>query len=217
MAYRASPLRWVRLSTRSTSSLQSKLRDRIGTGIGALQLGIALTGNFGHFNLLTLALCVPLLECGGGAGGMDSPLTSVAEAIATATPLQSPFATIANTAIYYFFGETGSNISAVSETDLVKFCAVFLSGVVGLINLLFNSWCARSWTFWPALSGEPVRHTHRPCVDPEIMSFIGVECHRAPQIATDGHVCSSQRLSSFFELFPHGALFMPTVRQFKPV
>eukprot|EP01046_Picozoa_sp_COSAG06_P068270 COSAG06_NODE_18086_length_904_cov_4.339130_2_plen_32_part_01 len=23
-------------------------------------------GNFGHFNLLTLALCVPLLECGGG-------------------------------------------------------------------------------------------------------------------------------------------------------
>jgi hypothetical protein len=99
-----------------------KLRDCIGTGIGALQLGIALTGNFGHFNLLTLALCVPLLECGGGAGGMDSPVTSAAEAIATATPLPSPSASIANTAIYYFFGETSSNISAVSERSCEILC-----------------------------------------------------------------------------------------------
>ena len=96
-----------------------------------MQLGIALTGNFGHFNLLTVVLCIPLLECGSGTSGTVSPVTSPEEAIATATPLPVFSAAIADTVIYYFFG------------------------VVGAINLLFNSWCARSWPFWPALSGEP--------------------------------------------------------------
>ena len=36
---------------------------------------------------------------------------------------------LANSSIYYFFG------------------------ILGLVNIVFNSWCARSWTFWPAFSG----------------------------------------------------------------
>ena len=93
-------------------------------------------GNFGHFNLLTLALCVPLLECGGGGGsGEDGGAATLAEAIATPSPLPlSSFmawlSSYGDSVVYYFFG------------------------VMGAINLVFNSWCARSWTFWPVFSGE---------------------------------------------------------------
>ena len=38
-------------------------------GICALQLGIAATGNFGYFNLLTAVLCIPLLDWSGVEGG----------------------------------------------------------------------------------------------------------------------------------------------------
>jgi hypothetical protein len=53
-----------------------------GLGIGSLQFGIALTGNFGHFNILSFVLCLNLFsspDCsslgglsGGGAEGYPS-------------------------------------------------------------------------------------------------------------------------------------------------
>jgi hypothetical protein len=49
----------------------------------ALQLGIAATGNYGTFNLLTSLLCLPLLTSGGGATATASgvpPLTATATA-----------------------------------------------------------------------------------------------------------------------------------------
>ena len=81
-------------------------------GIAALQLGIALTGNFGHFNVLTVVLCLPLLDnpCG--------------------VPTPEPPGAV-DSALWYFF-------------------ALF-----GGVSLVFNSWCARSWAFWPALSQHP--------------------------------------------------------------
>ena len=60
-------------------------------GIAALQVGIQLTGNFGHFNVLTIALCVPLLACTDADGSIPGGLfpevysRSVAEAMATPT------------------------------------------------------------------------------------------------------------------------------------
>jgi hypothetical protein len=51
-------------------------------GIAALQVGIQLTGNFGHFNVLTIVLCVPLLACGGDGSAVGE---SVAKAMATPT------------------------------------------------------------------------------------------------------------------------------------
>ena len=81
-------------------------------GIAALQLGIALTGNFGHFNVLTVVLCLPLL---------DNPCGD---------PTPEPPGAV-DSALWYFF-------------------ALF-----GGVSLVFNSWCARSWAFWPALSQHP--------------------------------------------------------------
>jgi hypothetical protein len=37
-------------------------RRTAAAGIGALMVGISLTGNYGFFNLLTIALCLPLLD-----------------------------------------------------------------------------------------------------------------------------------------------------------
>ena len=47
-----------------------------------LQVGIQLGGNFGHFNVLTIVLCVPLLACGGDGSAVGE---SVAKAMATPT------------------------------------------------------------------------------------------------------------------------------------
>ena len=86
-------------------------------GIAALQFGIALTGNFGHFNVLTVVLCLPMLdtlECPLGVGNPAPAHSSTSEFLKEIL-------------LYGFFGFLG--------------CA----------NLPFNSWCARSWAYWPAL------------------------------------------------------------------
>ena len=60
-------------------------------GIFALQLGIAATGNFGYFNLLTAVLCVPLLDWRGveGSGGSSSAPTTALQVTALTLPLLS--------------------------------------------------------------------------------------------------------------------------------
>ena len=42
---------------------------RVGAGVAtvALQLGIQATGNFGHFNVLTAVLCIPMLDADSSA------------------------------------------------------------------------------------------------------------------------------------------------------
>ena len=87
-------------------------------GIAALQFGIALTGNFGHFNVLTVVLCLPMLDA------LECPLG------------------VGNPALYAH----SSTSECLKEILLYGFF-----GFLGCANLPFNSWCARSWAYWPAL------------------------------------------------------------------
>jgi hypothetical protein len=103
-----------------------------GLGIGSLQLGIALTGNFGHFNVLTLVMCLPLLEgleCGLGFSSSGW----YAAAAAVGEPSWAAWAWALDCLLYAGLG------------------------FLGAANLPFNSWCARSWPWWPALVDPPGR------------------------------------------------------------
>ena len=86
------------------------LRALAAASIGALMLGIQLTGNFGHFNVVTTVLCVGSLDV---SSSVFDPLPPRCAA------------------------------------ELATRVALGVHAAASLLFVLFDSWCATSWAYWP--------------------------------------------------------------------
>ena len=130
----------------------------------ALQLGIAATGNYGTFNLLTSLLCLPLLTSGGGATATASgvpPLTATATATATAGVDTADLAAWAGWSGWLgWFGSYGSwGVGAVLLPGVQR-GALIAIGFLGLVSFPTNSYNTNST--WNDLPDEGPHPSSRP-------------------------------------------------------
>jgi hypothetical protein len=101
-------------------------------GIGALQLGIAATGNFGYFNLLTAVLCLPLLDWSSVGGGADGARSGGVHGGANDGDAAA-----------------SGGLGAAPSFDALRTALLCVPLACAALHFPLNSWCTQSWLYWP--------------------------------------------------------------------